>query len=34
MKNEPQKKRFTPIPEDKQVSVTIDCVKANRAGLG
>lgn len=35
MKSEPQNKRFTPIPEDRQrqISVTGDCVKANRAGL-
>lgn len=33
MKNEPQNKGFTPIPEDRQVSMTGDCVKANRTGL-
>lgn len=33
MKSEPQNKRFTPIPEDRQVSMTGDCVEANRAVL-
>lgn len=33
MKSESQNKRFTPIPEGRQVSMTGDCVKANRAGL-
>lgn len=30
MKSERQNKRFTPIREDRQVSVTGDCTKANR----
>lgn len=33
MKSEAQNKRFTPIPEDRQVSMTGDGVMANRAGL-
>lgn len=33
MKSELQNKRFTPIPEDRQVSMTGDCTKANGVDL-